>query len=156
MIFDVVREKQKIDHIFKLAGQLEPDEELLAHWAKYLCVLTSGFIENSLRIILTQFAKNKANQQVANFVESRIRMITNLNEERIGQLLGAFSSEWRDKFTGKRTDAQKAAIDSVIANRHLIAHGQSVSLTLARMKEYYTEVVKTITMIDEECVNINP
>ena len=83
-------------------------------------------------------------------------MITNLNEERIGQLLGAFSSEWRDKFTGKRTEAQKAAIDSVIANRHSIAHGQSVSLTLARMKEYYTEVVKTITMIDEECVNINP
>jgi len=152
MIFDVVKEKQKIDHILKLASQLEPNEELLAHWAKYLCVLTSGFIESSLRIILAEFTRDKGNPQIASFVESRLRGITNLNEERIQQLLGAFSSEWRERFRQKRTDAQKAAIDSVIANRHLIVHGQSIGLTLARMKDYYKEVVKAITIIDEEWV----
>jgi hypothetical protein len=153
MISDVFREKQRLDGIFALVTELETDEELLAHWAKYLCVLTSGFIENSLRVILTRYATDKANPQVSNFVESSIKGITNLNEERIGQLLGAFSSEWRERFTKKRTDMQKSAIDSVIANRHLIVHGRPVGLTIARMKDYYREVVKAIILVDEECVN---
>lgn len=155
MILDIFREKQRIDHIFDLAKQLDPADELLAHWARYLCVLTSGFIENSLRVILTRYATDKASPQVANFVESRIKGITNLNEERIAQLLGAFSLEWRGRFIQKRTDAQKAALDSVVANRHLIVHGRSVGLTLARMKNYYVEIVKTIALIDENCVNRN-
>lgn len=150
---EVSREKQRIDHIFKLSKQLNPDPELLANWAKYLCVLTSGFIENSLRIILAQYAADKATPQVANFVESKIKGITNLNEERIAQLLNSFSSDWRERFIKKRTDSQKASIDSVIANRHLIVHGRSVGLTLVRMKDYYKEVVEAIMLIDEECVN---
>ena len=154
MILDVFREKQRLDGIFALITQLEANDELLAHWAKYLCVLTSGFIENSLRIILTRYATDKASSEVSNFVESCVKGVTNLNEERIGQLLGAFSSEWRVRFVQKRTEMQKSAIDSVIANRHLIVHGRSVGLTIARMKEYYREVVKVITLVDEECVNV--
>jgi len=153
MLPDVFREKQRIDAIFGLVAQFEADEEILAHWAKYLCVLTSGFIENSCRIILTQYAKGKASPNVSNYVESCVGGITNLNDEKITQLLGAFSSQWRERFSKKRTEIQKLAIDSVIANRHLIAHGRSVGLTLARMKDYYKEVVKAITLIDEECVN---
>ena len=153
MILEVFREKEKIDNIFALASQLDPEEELLAHWAKYLCVLTSGFIENSLRAILTKYSTNKASPQVANFVESRVKEITNLNEEKIAQLLGAFSSEWRDRFRSIRTDSQRDAINSIIINRHHIVHGRSVSLTLARMKDYYIEVVRAITLIDENCVN---
>ena len=155
MILDVFKEKQKIDHVFDLANHIEPNDELLSHWAKYLCVLTSGFIENSLRLILIHFVEHRASPQVLNFVESRIRSITNLNEDRVAQLLGAFSYNWRDRFSKKRTQEQKDAIDSVIANRHLIVHGRSVELTLARMRGYYTEIVKAITIIDEECVNNN-
>ena len=76
MILDVLREKQKIDAIFDLIKRLEADEELLAHWAKYLCVLTSGFIENSLRIMLTFYAKNRTTPQVSNYVESCMKGIT--------------------------------------------------------------------------------
>jgi hypothetical protein len=153
MILDVAREKQRLDHIFDLAKHLDIKDELLAHWAKYLCILTSGFIENSLRMILTCYAKDKSSPQVANFVESKITGITNLNEQKIAELLGAFNSAWRERFTEMRTESQKDAIDSVVANRHQIAHGRSVGLTLARMKDFYTEVVKVITLIDEQCVN---
>ncbi|MFX0200778.1 MAG: HEPN domain-containing protein [Candidatus Hodarchaeota archaeon] len=153
MILDVSREKQKIDHIFNLANQIQPDDELLSHWAKYLCVLTSGFVENSLRAILTQFVAPRSSSEVANYVESKIRTITNLNEERVYQLLWSFSSDWGDKFREKRTEKQKDAIDSVVANRNLIVHGRSVGITIVRMREYYAEIIKTITMIDEECVH---
>ena len=153
MILDVFREKQKIDHIFSLTDKIQPDEELMSHWAKYLCVLTSGFVENSLRSILAQFVVARSSREVANYLESKIRSITNLNEERVYQLLWSFSSEWGDKFREKRTEKQKDAIDSVVANRNLIVHGRSVGITIVRIREYYTEIIKTITIIDEECVN---
>lgn len=153
MILDISREKERLDNIFDRVSHLEADEELMAHWAKYLCILTSGFIENSLRMILIRYVTDKACPEVCNFIESSVKGITNLNDEKIMQLLGAFSSKWRERFIQKRTDMQKSAIDSVIANRHLIVHGRSVGLTVARMKDYYREVVKAISLIDEECVN---
>jgi len=44
-------------------------------------------------------------------------------------------------------------IDSVVANRHQIAHGRFVGLTLGRMKQYYDEIIKAIALVDEQCVN---
>jgi len=153
MILEVAREKQKLDHVFDLVSHLHDEEEVLAHWAKYLCVLTSGFIENSLRNLLTHYSASRAASPVVNYVETRLKGLTNLNEERIAQLLGAFSPSWRHTFTKQLTDKQKGAIDSILSNRHLIVHGQSVGLTFSRMKTYYEEVIKVITLIDEKCVN---
>jgi hypothetical protein len=153
MILDLSREKQKIDHIFSLANQIQDDEELLSHWAKYLCVLTSGFVENAIRTILTKFVEPRSSSEIASYVESKIRSITNLNEERVYQLLLSFSPDWGDIFREKRTEEQKDAIDSILANRNLIVHGRSVGLTIFRMREYYKEIIKTITLIDEVCLN---
>lgn len=149
---DVQSQKQKIDAVLQFANQLPQDDVILSHWAKYVCVLTSGFIEDSLRKILIKYTRDKATPQVVNFAESKLEKITNLNEEKIAQLLGAFSANWMEQFRSKRTEEQKDAIDSVIANRHQIVHGQSVGLTLARMKKYYEEVAKVITIICDECV----
>jgi hypothetical protein len=153
MILQVSREKQRLDQVFSLVGQMSVDEEVFAHWAKYLCVLTSGFIENSLRMILQDYVRKHANQPVMSFVESRIESITNLNQEKISQLLNSFNPVWREAFLETLTPEQKDAIDSVNANRHLIAHGRAVGITLARMKNYYAEISKVIKIIDEDFVN---
>ncbi|MBI5604278.1 MAG: hypothetical protein HY879_13095 [Deltaproteobacteria bacterium] len=129
------------------------DEEILAHWAKYVCVLTSGFVENSMRMILQDYVKRHANSPVVNFVDKRIEGLTNLNDDKIAQLLGSFNPNWREKYLQTRTSEQKDAIDSVVANRHLIAHGRSVGITLSRMKNFYNEIVRAVKIIDEVCVN---
>ncbi len=152
MIQSVVREKQRLDRTFSLVEHMQLDPEVMSHWARYLCILTSGFIETSVRLILQNYVTEHAGKSVADFIQSRIEQLTNLNDEKISQLLGAFDPRWRDLFQGKRSEKQKDAIDSVLANRHQIAHGRSVSLTLARMKQYYAEISNAIKIIDEECV----
>ena len=153
MILAVVQEKQRLDSVFSLVEQMAPSDEVLSHWAKYLCVLTSGFIENSLRLVLYEYARTHADKTVASYVSARLEGLTNLNDEKICQLLGSFSDDWRDTFLKMRSEEQKDAIDSVLANRHLIAHGRSVGLTQARMKQYYSEICKAVKTIDEYCVN---
>jgi hypothetical protein len=153
MIHQVFREKQRLDNIFSLVDLMGADTEILAHWAQYLCVLTSGFIENSLRHILQDYVMKHSNAQITSYVENRIEGITNLNEERIAQILGSFSPDWRQRFRSNLKPEQKDAIDSVIATRHLISHGRPVGITLSRIKSYYFEIAKIIKLIDEECVN---
>jgi len=123
MILAVVQQKQRLDSVFSLVAQMTPSEEVLSHWAKYLCVLTSGFIEESLRLLLYEYASTHSDTPVASYVSARLEGLTNLNDEKICQLLGSFSDDWRDKFLATRSEEQKDAIDSVLANRHLIAHG---------------------------------
>jgi len=152
MTTDGTRAKDRLDAVFALAARQRADEETMSHWARYLCVLASGYVEVSLRAVLGRYAAERSRREVLNYVETQLQRITNLNEEKVYQLLGAFRPEWGEVFRRKRTDAQKAALDSVVANRNHIAHGESVGLTLARMRDYYRDIVKVLRVIERECV----
>jgi hypothetical protein len=151
--------RNRVDAVFSLAkrqgGMAKRqggEEETLSHWARYLCVLASGYVEVSLQSILSSYASERSHRDVANYVESRLERVTNLNEESVYQLLISFRPEWGEVFRSRRTDAQKDALDSVVANRNLIAHGRSVGLTLARVTAYYRELVRVIELIEKHCV----
>lgn len=138
--------RERVEAVYALAAKQDADEETLAHWACYLCVLTSGLLEASLKSILTEYVTARSHPDVTNFVESKLEGITNLNEERVYKLLNSFRPAWAELFRERRTDTQKDALDSVIANRNQIAHGRSVGLTLSRMKAYHREIVKVIAV----------
>jgi hypothetical protein len=91
MILPVTQEQQRLDNVFLLIDQLPHNDEILSHWAKYLCVLTSGFLESSLRLILQHYSSNHADESISRFISSRLKGLTNLNEKKIGQLLGEFN-----------------------------------------------------------------
>lgn len=143
--------KDRIDAVFALVAKQRADEETLSHWACYLCVLASGLLEVSLRSILMEYVAVRSHPDVTNFVESRLEGMTNLNEEKVYKLLVAFQPGWGELFRQRRTDVQKDALDSVIANRNQIAHGRSVGLTIARMRDYYREIVSVLNLIEREC-----
>jgi len=149
----LLSEKQRIDSLFDRISTLPIDEEFYAHWSRYLCVLISGFIENAMRILLTEYSKSKSHPNVSNYVSKQIKRITNLNIEKILQLLGSFDSEWRNVVEQNITDAQKDAIDSIIANRHNIVHGRSVGITIHRVKNYYLCTLAVIHTIESDCLS---
>ena len=73
----LLSEKQRLDSLFDRVSKLPVDEEFHAHWSRYLCVLISGFIENAMRILLTEYSKNKSHPNVSNYVSKQIKGITN-------------------------------------------------------------------------------
>lgn len=115
----------------------EDQVELRSHWARYLCVLASGFLENALRETYGAYARSCSNSFVANFVESRLRQIQNPKAARFLETAGAFSSEWRDKLQEVLDDdGNGAAIDAIVTNRNSISHGKDSDITLARLNDY--------------------
>jgi hypothetical protein len=149
---EAVRYKQRLDHLFKQVSALSDDIELQSHWAKYLCILVSGFIENSVRAIYTQYAREKAIPYVANYVTHKLKGFTNPNMEDILGLAGMFNPEWRTCLERNTEGELKAAVDSIVANRNLIAHGTDVGISFVTIRTYYQSAVKVIELIENTCV----
>ena len=147
---EVNQHKDRLDDLFKQVGEVS-DINLQGHWARYLCVLVSGFIEVSIRAILTEYVKSRADTSVANYVVRGLDRFQNPNMERILQTLGAFNPAWADEI-GKLTEGElKDAVDSVRANRNNIAHGGNVSIRYRTIASYYDNAVKVIEIIEEQC-----
>jgi HEPN superfamily RiboL-PSP-like protein len=98
-------------------------------------------------------SSSKSHPNVANYVNKQIKAITNLTETRVRQLLGSFSKDWVELFEESISGEQKAAMDSIVANRHLIVHGRSVEITYVRVGGYYKHIKEVITIINDKCTS---
>lgn len=148
---EVVRYKHRLDHLFRKGAGFSDDAEMQSHWARYLCILVSGFLEVGIREAYGQYARNKSAQYVANYVEGRLEFFQNPKMSKILELTRAFSPEWADSLEDATKDEYKAAVDSIVANRNRLAHGDDVGLTYVRVKEYYERVQKVVEIIENQC-----
>lgn len=138
----------KLDNIFSSVSAIY-DEELRSHYAKYLCILTSGLIENALKIILNDYSSKASAPNIANYLSNQFKNITNLKDSKIQFILESFSLEWKEEYSSKISSQQKEALDSLLANRNSIAHGRNVGITYARVKEYYSHIKDVISLLKE-------
>jgi len=145
----VVQHKQRLDALFGKAGELTNDAELLSNWARYLCVLASGFIEASVRTLILEYVSVRANREVTHYVGQKLRRFQNAKMSKILDLLADFSSEMREDLDTATKGELKDAIDSVVSNRHQIAHGASVGMSYVNIRDYYDRSVRVIEMIED-------
>lgn len=144
--------QKRIEAVFTRSGTLASDPELSADYAKYLCVLVSGFVEKSLSQIVLEHARRVGALSLQRYVEANTTRFTNANTEKILQLLGSFDPDWRRAFEAILVDQYKDAIDSVVSLRHHVAHGSSVSITYVQVKKYFEAIIEVIGLIQQECI----
>ena len=148
---EVARRQQRLNHVFSQISSFAEHLELQAHWASYLCILVSGFLESSLRTIYAEYARHKSAPNVSNFVQRRLRGFQNPNMEAIIQLTSSFNPDWARDLKDATDGELKDAVDSIVANRHRIAHGESVDITYIRIKGYYAKTNEIIEFIENQC-----
>lgn len=145
--------KQRLDAVFGRVKGVDYDPELQSDFAKYLCVLVSGYIERAIVELVLEHVRGKQAPTLLRFVEQRTRTFTNANASRIQDLLGSFDPAWRQELEENvLVDEWKDAVDSVVSLRNTIAHGRSVGLTYGGIREYYRRVQHVIDQIANLCV----
>jgi len=144
---EVARIRQRLDATFARASAAGVDIETQADFAKYLCILVSGFLENALIALVLDVAQRRSAPEIALFVERQLDYWTSPKCERITQLLGDFSAGWHTAASAYLVDERKEAINSLVALRHKIAHGESVGTSLAQVKAYYTRVLEVVAFV---------
>jgi len=149
----LARQLQRLNWLIDTTRRASGDQlELHAHWGRYLCVLVAGFLENAIGEIYSEYAKRAASEPVAKYVASVVLRIQNPRAERFVETANAFKSEWGEeleKFLSE--NGRKDAIDAIMANRHLIAHGQDAGITVARVKEYLEKCIQVLEFIEVQC-----
>ena len=148
---DAYRQKQRIDSLLERAQQLNQDPETQAHWARYLCVIMSGFIENAVREIFGQYAHVRAQPSVARYVARSLESFQNPNMEKIVQVAQRFDDSWPSKILQSANDGGKEAVDSIVSQRHQIAHGRDTSLSLGTLTEYYKKAIRVLEYLESLC-----
>jgi hypothetical protein len=148
---EIVRYRSVLDALFKKGATLTRDAEVQAHWARYLCVLVSGFIEVSVRAVFEEFARRQSSPAVANFVARSLRDFQSARMDRILAVARDFDPLLENRLRLATEGELKDAVDSVVANRHNIAHGGTVGITLGTITRYYRRTQDVIEVLAAEC-----
>jgi len=127
---EVTRLKQRLDATFQRVAGIGSDLELQSDFARYLCVLVSGYLERAVAELVLEYARRSGSPSLQRFVELNTRRFTNANAERLQNLLGSFDPDWRQTLESFLVDELKDAVDSIVNLRNTIAHGGSVGLTV--------------------------
>jgi len=84
---------------------------------------------------------------VASFVANELAYWTNPTTQKISTLLNSFNPSWRTAVDTFLVDEKKEHINSLVALRHKVAHGESVGTSLAQIKEYYATTLRVVNFI---------
>lgn len=148
---EVISYRDRLNHLFDKTKDFSTDSELQAHWASYLCILVSGFLEISVQTIYRNYASNQAAPNVARFVERKLSGFQNPNMTRILDLTGSFNPNWKENLERATEGELKDAVDSIVANRNNIVHGKHVSITYLRIYQYYQNAIRLVELIENQC-----
>ena len=147
---EVLRYKQRLDDLFEKVKDIS-DIELQSHWARYLCILVSGYLETSVRAIYREYSRKRADRNVENYVSSRLKWFQSPKMEPILQLTRAFSQQWAERLKIETDGELKISVDSIVDVRHNIAHGRDSGISYSRICDYYKNAVKVIELIEKQC-----
>lgn len=146
--FIVHQNLQRVENAFALIEVIPFESEARAHYAKYLCVLCSGYIESSIRIILSSYAEKTA-IKTSGYVSAQLRQFQNPNVEAIRQLIERFDNSWCESFLNSIEGAPADSVNSIVGNRHQIAHGENTGITFHTIKEYFEHAKEVVALIDD-------
>lgn len=152
---EVNQQVQKLQSLVRKVGDASGnDPNLQSHWARYLCILVSGLVENSLKEIYSEFIKGRAAKPVADYAIFYLLKLQNPKAEKVMELVGSFSKEWRNELeTFLAVDGRREAIDSIMNNRNQIAHGGNVGVTVVSISNYLKKIIAVLEFIENLATN---
>ena len=129
------------------------DLELQAHWAKYLCVLVAGFLETALREIYKDFVRRNSSELVASYTNHELEKIQNPKSIRFVETASFFKKSWGSELQAFiEKNNRKEAIDSVMTNRHSIAHGRASHVTVSQVKIWLDKATEVVEHIEKQAL----
>lgn len=129
--------QSRIDEAFERAFSFDGDDVVQADYARYLCVLVTGFLEQQVQQTILSYVDSQDDRRLSSYIAARLRRSRNMRRSQLLELVGEFDLAWRSELLQRLTDAHSAAIESAYASRNSIAHGEDVALTLSQIREYY-------------------
>jgi hypothetical protein len=138
----------QLDATFKRASSLGADPEIMSDFARYLCVLVSGFLEQAVIEILIEYVRKHSDVRIQAHMEQRIRQLTNLKVQRLVDVVGGFDADWRIEMEKFLVDEYKDAVNGIVDLRNAVSHGRYAGVTMVRVRAYYERIKAVVERIE--------
>lgn len=146
------RHRKKLALLFKnVPADPSGSLEVQAHWARYTCIVMSGYIEDSVKELFRAYTIERVPTTVFNYVSAQLKSFQTADTDKISELVSRFDKAWSESFTTFLTEERRAAVNSVVGNRHRIAHGLDVQVTMSQLSQWYPKVNEVIDYLKELC-----
>lgn len=139
-------QEKKLDDLLKSIGNLQ-DDELKAHMSKYFCIRISGYLENVVKTLVSNYSDKSCPAPISNYIRQDLKNITNLSRGKLERVLKKFSDNWKEHFLEKISDKQIESLNSIIANRNVIAHGQDGNISHKVVGDYYSDLKEVVAIL---------
>jgi hypothetical protein len=148
------RQLQALEALLKSTTEASQSNlELQGHWARYLCILVAGFLENALVEVYSDYTTKTSAPSVAKFTITALSRIQNPNATRFVETARAFNDQWAtDLSIFLDQNGRRDAVDGIMANRHLIAHGRTSGISVVRVQDYLKKCVEVVAFIEGQCL----
>jgi hypothetical protein len=152
---EIARQIQRICELQRRTSEACGENiEIQSDWAKYLCIIGAGLLENAIKELYSEYAAAQVSKPVANFVSATLDKIRNPKAQRFLEIAAAFNTNWKEELeTFMQDQGRGDAIDSIINNRHKIAHGQerNSQVTVSQVKDWLSKVIEVLEFIENQC-----
>ncbi|WP_434654308.1 HEPN domain-containing protein [Chromobacterium violaceum] len=147
----------KINNLFDKTKTID-DLELQGQWGRYLCILVAGFVENSLCELFQVYSDRRTDPIVLNFVRKKINEYQNPKASRFVEVARIFDESWAGEIENffANNPSSKDAIDSIMTNRHKIAHGGDSGVSIVTVKKYYSDLLRFLHFLEMDVLKLAP
>jgi HEPN superfamily RiboL-PSP-like protein len=146
---EVNRLRSSLKDAFSRARSLRNDDaEIQSDLARYLCVLVSGFVEIAVAELAIEHCRSRSATSVLSYASAQLDRLQNVKAQKLVQIVGSFEKRWSTELSNFMEGGRKDALDSVVNLRNKIAHGESVSLSLGRMIQYFEKIDEIVVFVE--------
>lgn len=150
----------ELDDIQTRISALSPTDKEMKYLTDYALIRTCGTAEIVYKSIIADYFKIYSSSQLDKYLESTIRDASHSAlYENMCKLLDKFDDSWCKNFKNAvaahadllgNNDKEKLILSakSLVNNRHAFAHGKSMSASFAQIREYFSDVVELIKILD--------
>lgn len=130
----------RVDALISAGGTVDP--ELTSDLAKYITVLSAGLIENTMEEVVLEYGRQFRDTRMDTYLAGRMRSFNNPQRNRILDVLSSFDGNWglRAKAFLAVNATHTVALESIMSNRHQIAHGGFSGVTLGDIRRWLLDV----------------
>lgn len=136
---DRMRLESAINSVFQDCDSREMGAVTLGRLAQLVTVWASGYLESACREIVLGYAGRRADENVVNYISRTLDKFSNPKMHKILELLHAVDHDATDELRLFADGRIEASVNSIVSNRHRIAHGRSSQITMVQVKGYYED-----------------
>lgn len=134
--------------------ELQPFDKLKSYLTKYALIKSCGTIEYVYRALVADYFDRSNLTQVPTYIDKTVRNGSmSATYDNMSGLLGKFDENWKRNFknaVSQHPDSQRIieSANSLVTNRHQFAHGKNTTATFNDIKQYYTDALELIRIMD--------